>query len=211
MEKSVSLPTPASNINLSATTTTVLKNRKGYDENFLGTILSLPSLAAADKNNLPKLLEDPGTHEDQALDYTHFSVLFNKEKKLPFYTAVNINGLTNLAGKSHESRGSDTWLPDYRITDTDKNTFQYANNDYRNSGFQRGHMVRYFDPAWGASMKIDETAMGDTFHYTNACPRFPIIIASSGTISKIIIWHAPSSRIINLRFSPGRYLIKRNK
>ncbi len=32
-------------------------------------------------------------------------------------------------------------------------------------------MVRYYDPAWGATEEIRKIAMGDTFHYTNCCPQ----------------------------------------
>jgi DNA/RNA endonuclease G (NUC1) len=156
-----------------AVATTKMENRSGYDENFLGSRLNLPTLKESGKTALPQINSDPGSHKNLALDYTHFSILFNKEKKLPFYTAVNIDGLTNLAAKPHEERGTDKWLADYRIKDADRKTFQYGGDDYKNSGFQRGHMVRYFDPAWGETDDTDQTAMGDTFHYTNCCPQIP--------------------------------------
>ena len=114
-----------------------------------------------------------GTHGDRVLDYTHFSVLYNKSKKLPFYTAVNIDGSTNLMGMEHEERPSDVWLPDYRIATAEQENFQYGDADYAGSGFQKGHLVRYFDPAWGRQASLKKIAMGDTFHYTNCCPQIP--------------------------------------
>lgn len=104
------------------------------------------------------------------LDYSNFSVLFNKDLKLPFLTAVNIVGEEDELALVHEQRTSDVWFQDERIKEL-KNFFQFSNGDYAGSGFQKGHMVRYYDPAWGKTADIRKIAMGDTFHYTNCCPQ----------------------------------------
>lgn len=103
-----------------------LSNRAGYDEHFLNKKLPLPSLAASLKKDLPKLQEQVGTHGGHVLDYTHFSVLYNKSKKLPFYTAVNIDDRTNLMRMAHEERPSDVWLPDNRFATGQQKNFQFG-------------------------------------------------------------------------------------
>lgn len=149
-----------------------LRNRNGYNTKFLGIDVPLPTVAPSLQKDIASLQKDIGRNGNQVLDYTHFSVVFNKRKKLPFYTVVNIEGLTNLMNMVHEARGSDSWLADDRIFLGD-NKFQYGNKDYQGSGLQKGHLVRYFDPAWGSTDTVKMQAVGDTFHYSNCCPQIP--------------------------------------
>jgi DNA/RNA endonuclease G (NUC1) len=149
-----------------------LKNRKGYNSNFLGRKVPLPTIATSLQDDIAILQKDIGGNGDHVLDYTHFSVVLSKSRKLPFYTAVNIEGVSNLMNMVHEARGSDAWFADPRIVQG-SNKFQYGNKEYEGSGFQKGHMVRYFDPAWGTSALIKKQAMGDTFHFSNCCPQLP--------------------------------------
>lgn len=148
-----------------------LSDRKGYDENFLGVALKLPKVPKNQKNAIGKN-PNPSVNTEEYLDYTHFSILFNKKKKLPILTAVNIEGSTNELGLVHETRDNDAWNIDKRLTEG-KKTNQFGDDDYANSGFQKGHMVRYYDPAWGDSMEIKMNAIADTFYYTNCCPQLP--------------------------------------
>lgn len=148
-----------------------LDNRKGYDPNFLGTKLSLPILNTAQEQDVAEVVSNVGSNGSRILDYTHFSIAFNKAKKLPFYTAVNIYGKTNVLGMVHEERKSDSWDKDDRIK-VDQDDFQYSSKDYLRTGLAKGHMVRYYDPAWDTT-EISKIAIGDTFHYTNCCPQIP--------------------------------------
>lgn len=149
-----------------------LKNRKGYNSSFLGKKIPLPLLSTALKRDVAVLQKDAGDNGNRVLDYTHFSVVLSKSKKLPIYTAVNIEGITNLMSMAHEPRGSNNWLADSRVFQGDKK-YQYGSKDYEKSGFQKGHLVRYFDPAWGSSGLVKKQAIGDTFHYSNCCPQIP--------------------------------------
>ncbi len=155
----------------SAIHTDGLSNRKGYNPLFLGNQLPLPIISTDDQGSVPTVQSGIGSNGNKVLDYTHFSVVFNKDKKLPFFTAVNMIGDSNLLGKLHEERGSDPWDIDGRIT-ISGNSFQYGLDDYKGSGLAKGHMVRYYDPAWGQGDE-PKIAIGDTFHYTNCCPQIP--------------------------------------
>jgi hypothetical protein len=64
-------------------------NRQGYDANFLGAPLALPTLDDSIKNEAAPLLADPSKIE---LKYTHFSVIQDKDRCEPLLSAVNIDG-----------------------------------------------------------------------------------------------------------------------
>jgi len=146
------------------------EDRKGYNQDFLNKTVPLPKLKNPSDNLDIAINQNVGENGKNYLDYTHFSLMFNKNKKMPFFTAVNIDGQTNALAKVHEKRTSDSWFQDKRIVQ-ENNTYQYNNEDYKDSGFQKGHMVRFYDPAWGVDESTKKTAIGDTFHYTNCCPQ----------------------------------------
>jgi endonuclease G len=153
----------------SAIRDTDFSNRKGYSADFLNVNLPLPMVNDDLIENVA-INQHPSQNGEYYLDYNHFSILFNKNKKLPFFTAVNIEGKNNELARVHDARGGDTWYTDKRI-EIDGDSFQFANSNYRNSGFQKGHMVRFYDPAWGSSEEQIKVAKGDTFHFTNCCPQ----------------------------------------
>lgn len=148
---------------------TDFSDREGYSAEFLNRNIKLPKIKDELRKHLAKN-QSPGRNGEDYLDYTHFSVMFNKDKKLPFYTAVNIEGASNEIARVHDARSGDSWFADTRLQ-IDGENFQYSNSEYTNSGFQRGHMVRFYDPAWGRLQKQRKVAMGDTFHFTNCCPQ----------------------------------------
>lgn len=135
------------------------KNRGGYDADFLALRVTAPRLG----NALRK------TATLGALAYEHFSVLLNPHRKLAFWTAVNIDGARE---RRLGIRKADAWWVDRREPG-DYIPYQVTNAFYNRSGFERGHLVRRLDPAWGAS--DDEAARGeaDSFHFSNCTPQVP--------------------------------------
>ena len=131
-------------------------NRNGYEENFLGAHLDLPSLDPSIRDKAAPRIDDPSRNE---LEYTNFSIVMNKERKMPFFTAVNIDG-----SQVKEVERSGTWLFDARIA----REHQLGNEAYRKNDIDRGHMVRRRDATWGGEA---EKASNDTFVYTNAAPQ----------------------------------------
>ena len=132
-------------------------DRKGYDENFLGTgALRVPHPGrgpwAAD---IAPVADDA----DGVLKYHHFSVVQSVSRRLPLYTAVNIDGSQAVSLKR---RGD--WRTDGRL----RREHQVDNVLYRSNPLDRGHMVRRKDPGWGANAQAAEI---DTFHYTNCAPQ----------------------------------------
>lgn len=147
-------------------------NRKGFDEDFLGQKVGLPKLSADQQKLAAKLV---GTN-DYVLNYYHFSIIVNKDRKMPFFTAVNIDGAQFNKIKSQipsrKTIGTDKWFIDPRIEpDPDKPQFQIPAKFYAGNDFDIGHQVRREDPVWGTTAAFAIKCNNDTFHLTNACPQ----------------------------------------
>jgi endonuclease G len=140
-------------------------NREGYDPNFLGAgskKVPLPELPSAMKGKAAINQKATGTNK-YVLPYHHYSVVMNAERRLAFFTAVNIDGTIFYNIK----REPDKWLFDPRLN---KNQ-QLGNDVYKNNPLDRGHLVRRLDPAWGTSIAVAKIANDDTFHFTNCTPQ----------------------------------------
>lgn len=134
-----------------------LQQRNGYDPDFLGVgALSVPLLG------LGTWVQDAAPVEggpEIVLRYHNFSVIQSVSRRLPLFTAVNIDGAQALKLK----RKGD-WRLDGRLD----NSHQIGNSIYANNPLDRGHMVRRRDPGWGPNAQAAEI---DTFHYTNCVPQ----------------------------------------
>ncbi|MCC5465680.1 DNA/RNA non-specific endonuclease [Pelosinus baikalensis] len=128
----------------------------GYNTAFLGNhyAVPLPELRSDLKQDIA-LLKNGTT----VLDYTHFSIVMSKSRRLAYYTAVNINGqqLINIQRPKK-------WYFDPRID----RKYQCGPELYDNNDIDRGHLVRRLDPIWG---KLAKKANEDTFHFTNCSPQ----------------------------------------
>lgn len=139
--------------------------REGYREDFFGDtselFVPMPQLTTAQQIDAAKI---EGERRDNAyiLDYTHFSCVISGKRKLPFFTAVNIDGKNFTPIRRRRTR----WQIDPRIPRDQ----QAGNELYRHNKLDRGHMVRRLDPVWGQEDEAKQ-AEEDTFHYTNAAPQ----------------------------------------
>ncbi|HEY0453972.1 DNA/RNA non-specific endonuclease [Actinophytocola sp.] len=138
-------------------------DRAGYDPDFLtGHHLPLPALPA-DLLALAAVNRQATGDPAYVLPYHHFSVVLNKERRLAFFTAVNIDG----AIAERLPREPDRWMLDPRLPDDE----QTGEAVYRTNPLDRGHLVRRLDPAWGTTKAIAKSANDDTFHFTNCAPQ----------------------------------------
>lgn len=130
----------------------------GFDPNFL----DLDSSDGSPQGGVP--LPQPGGEQSariRSLDYTHFTVLLDTDRRLAAATGVNIDGSSLL----DLGRGDDWHLDDRVEADEQAGPELYARND-----LDRGHLVRRRDPVWGDVDTASE-ANFDTFCYTNAAPQ----------------------------------------
>jgi endonuclease G len=140
-------------------------NRKGYDPAFLGT-----GDQRVDLPTLPEALLDMAAVNGEAtaeprhvLPYHHYSVVLNKDRRLAFFTAVNIDGSLSQRIK----REPDRWFLDPRVP-AEQQTGEAV---YLHNKLDRGHLVRRLDPAWGETEALVKLANDDTFHFTNCTPQ----------------------------------------
>lgn len=143
-----------------------LADRTGYDAKFLGArlVVPLPTVTGAQADRVLKF-PDPVTGEliDTA-KYTHFSVVMNRERRLCFYSAVNIDGkrFVKVGGPRP------AWRFDPRLP-KEAQILDECYGREAEGKFSRGHMTRREDPNWGPAA---EQANKDTFYAPNATPQF---------------------------------------
>ena len=149
--------------------------RKGYDENFLAGGAAVPPLAvpipeAADEAVLAKL-KDGSTR----LDYQNFSIKMHAKRRLALFTATNVTEEARLRrpveGRDYSRAGlfSERWFRDARLDDE----FQIPEVFYTEDqgAFDKGHVVRRDDVAWGETFEALLKGNVDSFHVTNCAPQ----------------------------------------
>lgn len=140
-----------------------IADREGYDSGFLGDTaelsVPLPKLSA-EMEAKAAIIDGVAGSEKYVLKYTNFSVVMNRERRLAFLTATNIDG----ARIQRIKRKGDNWYYDPRIP----REAQVGSELYRGNDLDRGHLTRRLDPAWGEKHKQAEE---DTFFFTNCTPQ----------------------------------------
>lgn len=102
-------------------------------------------------------VEMPDSVESVFKQYDGFILSFNPQHKVPNYVSWELTGEEAVANAA--SRSDAGFNPDVSVDSSP------TLDDYRNSGFDRGHMC----PA--GDMKWDVQAMRDCFLLTNMCPQ----------------------------------------
>lgn len=163
---------PVEAVNIDQTT---LGSRPGYKPNFIGTgkfSVPLPKIPASLRSKVATLKSKGSKSE---LKYFNYSVVMNKERKLAFFSCVNIDG-----GQQQDvgKREGDSWKRDPRIAEE----FQLGNEFYgkqktfeadrSQNPFDRGHLVRRLDATWGQDVEDAKEHGDDSFHFTNCSPQF---------------------------------------
>ncbi len=170
------------------------RDRDGYDPNFLpGFSIPLPVPGPGPMADVARLKSPPPGALPYELKYRHFSVVMNGRRRLALFTACVIDGataksvtrttrvVTDFNGESLEGAEGDSWAHDPRIRrDAYSGDEIYERQNIpgfpRNTGarqarmFQKGHLVRRLNPAWGDDATALE-AEADTFYWTNAAPQ----------------------------------------
>lgn len=188
-----------------ATSAAQLAERGGYDPDFLGEgalAVPLPGLGAHQEDAAP-VSDDPAGR----LNYTHFTVIQSRSRRLPRLTAVNIDG-----GRAFRLKREGEWRFDGRIAEE----HQIGNELYARNPFDRGHMVRRRDPGWGETEAEAQQGELDTFHYTNSAPQHEnlnqkdwvgledyIMEAAETRDFKVSVFTGPVFREGDLRLKPG--------
>ncbi len=123
---------------------------KGYDPQFLGTdyAVAFPTLTGRTRND--------ALNDGEIFDFTHFSLVMNKETKFAIYSAAIID-----KSKHRDiQRDNDDWHYDTRIGVQN----QVGNELYEQNDWDRGHLTRRHDVCWGEQA---EQANHDSFCWAN--------------------------------------------
>lgn len=135
------------------------KGRQGFTATFIqGLRVPLPKNVGVHRGD-----EAPVAGGGHVLHYTHFSTVVSKSRRMPLYTACNIDGKAAVKVKRS---GKDTWFHDGRLA----LEHQIGEGLYDDNILDRGHLVRREDPVWGTSATA-RVANDDTFHFTNCAPQ----------------------------------------
>lgn len=139
--------------------------RQGYDPQFLGIEVPLPTLSRSMRSRSAEVPEEYRVHGDKyELAYHHYSLVMNRDRRFAWYSAANIDGRE----RPKLAKRRDAWFIDARIDDPRSPKVQLGEALYAATRTDRGHLTRYADVAWGTPEAARDAA-ADTFHFTNAC------------------------------------------
>ena len=149
-------------------------NRKGYKADFLSVDVPLPtvtrtSVVAKMKNG------------EFVIPYQNFSIVMHRERRLALFTAANIDGSKEakepdprfdysrggLGGFEENDR--EMWTAETRIDASEQLPDRFYEKDRQ--AFDKGHIVRREDVAWGDTYAQVRRANGDSYHVTNCSPQ----------------------------------------
>ncbi|MCC6294155.1 MAG: DNA/RNA non-specific endonuclease [Bryobacterales bacterium] len=135
-------------------------DRSGFDTGFLGADAAV-TLPAVVRDAASVLTFTANGHTGGELKYANFSVVMNRERRLCFFSAVNIDGRLSKR----------TVRPGWRLDPRIPRSLQIARECYGNPPlFSRGHMTRREDPAWGTRAQAN-LGCADSMHVTNTAPQ----------------------------------------
>src|SRR5262249_25368722 len=189
-------------------------SRKGYDPDFLNAPgqdaslgpVQVPLPQAADQTVLAKA-RDGGT----LLAYENFSVAMHGARRLALFTASKVTkepqlrrpdpnadysrrGLSGLGPNDQEK-----WYTDPRLDEKFQLPDIFFTKD--RGSFDKGHIVRREDVAWGSTFDILRRANGDTYHVTNCSPQVAGFNRSNagednwGDLENVVLAEAANERL----------------
>lgn len=137
----------------------VFAEAPGFDEDFLGVQVRLPTLSAELQNAAARRLDDP---QAIFLPFRHFTTVVHAGRRMPIFAAVNIDG-KNI--NPSRKPGRPQWSYDPRLDETHQ-----PDDSIFSSMVQRGHMGAREFMWWGGD---DEALEADTHSFTlsNVCPQ----------------------------------------
>lgn len=150
------------------------ESRGGYDDRFLGIKVPMPQ--PRDPDVVAKA-EDGSS----VLKYQNFSIIMHAARRLALLTAANVTGekalrrpdprrkYTRKALSGLGENDQEKWFVDPRLDEKHQLPDVFFNKDRK--AFDKGHIVRRDDVAWGKTYEDLCRANGDTYHVTNCSPQ----------------------------------------
>ena len=183
-------------------------SRTGFSMSFLGEeqqfLVPLPQVKDAG-------ILAPSIAGDTILHYQNFSIVQHAARRLALYTASNITrepdlrrpdasmSTTRLALSGLGKNDREKWFTDPRMDDRYQLPDVFFTKDRK--AFDKGHLVRREDVAWGATHAELKRANGDSYHVTNCSPQVEGFNQSSrgvdnwGDLENSVLSSAASERL----------------
>ena len=169
------------------------QQRRGYNSRFLSEEFEIP-LPWLPIDQYKKVAFNRWAREERhVLPYHHFSIVMNRERRLAYFTAVNIDGRQEKDMSRDDFK--DAWFVDPRIGANE----QLQNDLYLRNPFDRGHLVRRLDPVWGRRFLEAKKAHDDTFHWTNCSPQHKRFNRNRSTWGLVENWILENAHTKNQR------------
>ncbi|WOH52621.1 DNA/RNA non-specific endonuclease [Bradyrhizobium sp. sBnM-33] len=148
--------------------------RRGYSANFIRGV-SVPMPSAEDAEVLA-----PTKSGDTVLHYQNFSISMHAKRRLALFTASNVTGERALRKPTNDNytrkglsgldkNDIEKWFLDDRIDPKYQLPDVFFTKDRK--AFDKGHIVRRDDVAWGRTFEEVQRANGDSYHVTNCSPQ----------------------------------------
>jgi endonuclease G, mitochondrial len=140
-------------------------DRAGYDRHFLGVDVPLPTIKNGPRfGGLLRVPRPARPRDINELRYHHYSILMNAKRRLAYVSACNVDFDPGATVAREDGTGS--WRLDPRLDKAQ----QIGGPYYDNNDYDKGHLTRRDDAAWGRDDDEALAANNDTFHYPNAGP-----------------------------------------
>jgi len=140
----------------------------GFKNDFLGKSFHVEPPALTSKQQLDAA-QNTKT-KSKVLDYIYFSVVQSSSRRVPYFSASNIDRSNWMQiGRTGEFKVEPDLERNSQLTDNDYKQF----NSIEEKKIDKGHMTRREDVQWDINKNEDaamEAALS-TFVYTNACPQ----------------------------------------
>ena len=155
---------------------TNFSTRSGYDPDFLGDGFRVPMPDPVD----PQVLASTKTG-GKVLKYQNFSIKMHAKRRLAVVTASNVTREPKLRkpepGRDYTRKGLtglgehdiEKWFLDPRMDAEFQIPDVFFTKDRK--AFDKGHIVRREDVAWGSTYEKVRTGNGDSYHVTNCSPQ----------------------------------------
>ena len=183
------------------------ESRRGFNSKFLGDQQFEVDLPAPRDSTVLA----PALSGENLLRYENFSVAMHAKRRLALFTASNVTKEADLrrpeANQDYTRVGLsglgkndiEKWFIDPRMDRRYQLPDAFFTKDRQ--AFDKGHIVRREDVAWGPTFEILRRANGDTYHVTNCSPQVSSFNQSSkgednwGDLENHVLSSAASERL----------------
>lgn len=143
-----------------------MADRDGYSRTFLGMSVPLPRLKPNPRFGGALVVPRPARAGDRfELRYYNYSIIMCRDRRLAYFSASNLDFDAPATAAREDGRG------DFRLDPRLDSGQQLGNRFYEHNDYDKGHLTRRDDTAWGATWEDAVASNDDTFFYPNSAPQ----------------------------------------